>query len=214
MGTDIHGVFQRHNPATNVWEDVESKYEQGRHYQLFAVLADVRNGTGFAGVRTGEPVNPISNPRGYPADFTLVDNDDHPIVTLNHMDPRRRKYHEADEPMTIWMGDHSHSWLSGKEMLAWFKDAPKVIKTGLLERPVYEKWDKVSEPESYCGNAWGANVIIVNNNAIEMAATPNWMMVRCEWEMSLAEELRYFFDEVKRLTDEHGQIRFVFGFDS
>lgn len=64
MGTDIHGVFQRRNPETKQWEDIPHKYEMNRHYQLFAMLAGVRNGTGFAGVKTGEPVKPISEPRG------------------------------------------------------------------------------------------------------------------------------------------------------
>ena len=69
MGTDIHGVFQRHDEATGQWHDIPSNYAQDRHYQLFAVLAGVRNGTGFAGVVTGEPVKPIAEPRGYPKDF-------------------------------------------------------------------------------------------------------------------------------------------------
>lgn len=67
MGTDIHGVFQRHNGAA--WEDIASKYQQNRHYQLFAALAGVRNGVGFAGVPTGEAIKPIAEPRGLPADF-------------------------------------------------------------------------------------------------------------------------------------------------
>ena len=54
MGTDIHGVFQRFDAAAGIWEDVPSKYEQDRHYQLFAVLAGVRNGYGFAGAQTAE----------------------------------------------------------------------------------------------------------------------------------------------------------------
>lgn len=58
MGTDIHGVFQAFDNGQ--WRDVESSYEQDRHYQLFAVLAGVRNGYGFAGVPTGEPVTPIA----------------------------------------------------------------------------------------------------------------------------------------------------------
>jgi len=43
MGTDIHGVFQAFDNGQ--WRDVESSYEQDRHYQLFAVLAGVRNGS-------------------------------------------------------------------------------------------------------------------------------------------------------------------------
>lgn len=39
----------------------------GRNYNLFGFLADVRNGTGLAGVKTGEPVEPLFPLRGLPA---------------------------------------------------------------------------------------------------------------------------------------------------
>lgn len=39
-----------------------------RNYDLFAALAGVRNGRGFAGVYTGEPIVPIAEPRGIPED--------------------------------------------------------------------------------------------------------------------------------------------------
>lgn len=40
----------------------------GRNYDLFAVLADVRNGRGFAGVATGDAVQVIAEPKGVPDD--------------------------------------------------------------------------------------------------------------------------------------------------
>jgi hypothetical protein len=55
---------------------------------------------------------------------------------------------------------------------------------------------------------------IMDRNLIETRWTQGWTHVRCRWGSALADELRYFFDEVKRLADEHGDIRFVFGFDS
>jgi hypothetical protein len=221
MGTDIHGVFQKRDGGQ--WVDVEHNYEMDRHYQLFAVLAGVRNGRGFAGVPTGEAVNPIVEPRGYPEDFsaeTIADEEEydredmHPIASLAHMDKRRAKYHTDEEPAAIWMGDHSHSWLSGEEMLAWYQAAPCVVKTGILDRADYEAWDKKSRPKSYSGGVFGAGVVIINDNAYEREKSPNWTHIRCDWESPLKSELAYFFDEVKRLAAEHGEIRFVFGFDS
>ncbi len=233
MRTDIHGVFQRHDAATDTWVDIPSKYEQNRHYQLFAVLAGVRNGYGFAGVPTGEPVKPIAEQRGYPADFKLVelgedsegnrtvvgpaapgDSDEHPISSLECLAEWRRKYYGTDDPMTVWMGDHSHSWLTGQEMLDWVAKSPVALQTGILSRSVYDAWDKKSPPDSYCSGISGPGVIVVNDNLIEMQQTQDWTYVRCHWESALVDELRYFFDEVKRLADEHGDIRFVFGFDS
>ncbi len=191
MGTDIHGVFQRHDGSQ--WVDIESNYEQWRNYQLFAVLANVRNGFGFAGTPTGEAVKPISEPRGLPRDFE--GGTDH-------------------ESLQIWMGYHSHSWLTGEEMLDWYEAAPEVCQTGILERSVYEAWDGKSKPSTYCADISGARVIVVNDNQIEKDQKPSWTHIRCNWSSDLKRELVYFFDEVKRLVGQRGRIRFVFGFDS
>lgn len=223
MGTDIHGVFQRQNRDTNTWEDIPHNFEMGRHYQLFAVLADVRNGTGFAGVKTGERVTPIAEPRGYPEDFASkcfspedeCDCEDlHPITTVDVIDPRRRRWQGANDPLHIWMGDHSHSWLTADEMLAWFATAPTVMKTGIINRSEFEAWDGQSAPTSWCGGIWGNDVVIVNDNKVERENTPNWTHISIEWQSGLREELAYFFEEVQRLKEEHGTVRFVFGFDS
>ncbi len=216
MGTDIHGVFQRHDASTDTWVDIEHNYEMFRHYQLFSVLAGVRNGTGFAGIKTGDAVTPIADPRGYPEGFELSEegSDCHPIITLDHMDPRRRKYHEEGEALEVWMGDHSHSWLTADEMLAWFESAPVVVQTGILDRADYEDWDRKSPPGRYCGGIGGAGVVLINDNAVVREATPNWTHIRCEWDAELNVELAYFFNEVARLKAEHGTVRFVFGFDS
>lgn len=211
MGTDIHGIFQKRTPAG--WVDVTTDYDERRDYQLFSVLAGVRNGYGFAGVPTGEVVQPTDKPRGLPADFPIDGKDAHPVTTVELMG-WRSKHHEEGEKVEVWMGDHSHSWLTGAEILAWAEKAPTVTKTGILDREVYDTWDKTGEPASYCGGISGSRIVIVNDNAIEMAAMPHWTHVRCHWESNLRQELGYFFDEVARLVGEHGEVRFVFGFDS
>lgn len=220
MGTDIHGVFQRHDAAADAWVNVPHNYEMDRHYQLFAVLAGVRNGRGFAGVVTGQEVVPISEPRGYPEGFKVDENDCHVVGRLEEIDPRRQKWHKAEfceegeNPLALSMGDHSHSWLTGEEMLNWYANAPVVVQTGIMSRDAYNKWDKVSHPESYCGGVWGAGIITIKDNKQERENTPNWTHIAVEWDASLREECGYFFDEVARLQAEHGKVRFVFGFDS
>ncbi len=62
MGCDIHAVFQAKRDGR--WQDVESMYEEGRDYELFAWLAGVRDRFG---------IGPISDPRGLPADFDIRD---------------------------------------------------------------------------------------------------------------------------------------------
>ncbi|CAG9205514.1 conserved hypothetical protein [Burkholderia gladioli] len=213
MGTDIHGVFQRHDAQQGKYIDIPSEYEQDRHYQLFAVLAGVRNGRGFAGIQTGEAVTPISEPRGLPNDFEIVDGDSHPIAYLEAMDPRRRKWHQECEPLEIWMGDHTHSWLTSTEMLSWYENAPSVVRRGVLSRSEFDAWDKETQPTSYCGAISGPSVLVVNE--CDVGKTDDqWSHVSVTWESPLKTELAYFFDEVRRLHELHGEVRFVFGFDS
>ena len=214
MGTDIHGVFQRHDSTTGNWEDIPSKFNENRHYQLFAVLAGVRNGTGFAGVKTGEPVKPIAKPRGLPEGFEVDEGDAHPIASIDLIAEWQRKYRREGDPLNVWMGDHSHSWLTADEMLAWFERAPVVVHTGILDRDVYEKWDHKTAPAGYCGGIFGPGVVLINDNQLERDSTPNWTHIHCEWDAPLKQELAYFFNEVARLQAEYGQVRFVFGFDS
>jgi hypothetical protein len=206
MGCDIHGIFQK--KVGDVWEDISSDYEQNRHYQLFAVLANVRNGFGFAGVRTGDTVEPISEPRGLPPDFEMVDGNDedgsHLVKNSSILTPWRRENYPND--LDVWMGDHSHSWLTADEMLAWFDNAPTVVHEGVISRKDYEEWDGVSSPSDYCGGISGRDVV--------MFPEKGWTYIRVGWNASLATELAYFFDEVRKLQKEHGEVRFVFGFDS
>lgn len=234
MGTDIHGVFQRRTAAG--WEDIESNYDQHRHYQLFAVLADVRNGRGFAGVRTGDEVVPISEPRGYPADFKVgrqndeegyFDGDFYPMSETRFMG-RRAEWHEPGEPIGLWMGDHSHTWLTGAEMLAWYANAPTTTHHGIISVGDFKEWDRKSRPQNYAGGVWGRGVHTISQHEAEVMFDPNIVSndtdvavaappvthVQVSWQTSLREELAYFFDEVARLVSEHGDVRFVFGFDS
>jgi len=174
-------------------------------------LADVRNGYGFAGVITGYPVKPIADPRGLPDDFQMDGEEGHPIKALSIMDVRRQKYQEDGDPLTVWMGDHTHSWLTGEEMLQYRSAAPTITKCGIISRSQYDEWDKKSSPSSYSSGGISGRDVVVAESADD---TRSWTHIRVFWLFDLGSELSYFFDEVERLTAEHGSIRFVFGFDS
>jgi hypothetical protein len=98
---------------------------------LFAILADVRNGRGFAGVVTGLGFNVISKPKGLPSDVSsYVQN-------------------ESDE----WDCDgHSHSWLTLKEILD-FDWNQVAVNFGTVSEEEYKKWNESGRkcPSSYCG---------------------------------------------------------------
>jgi hypothetical protein len=186
MGTDIHGKFQKLQ-GDGAWADVDTEFTFDRCYQLFAALAGVRNGCGFAGIATGDVIEPIAPPRGIPEDLA-----------------------QGNE----YLGDHSFSWLSGAEMLAWYAHAPEVSKLGCISRAEYDAWDGVNPPEVFCGMISGPKIRVVLDTPEDMERIPDWTHVRISWRRDLKGELQYFFNEVQRLVDEHGEIRFVFGFDS
>lgn len=81
-----------------------------RNYDLFAMLADVRNGRGFAGLTTGEGFNPIDDARGLPADLSRE-------LRRLAEDGGDQDYDSALEAYGAgWLGDHSHSWLTLREL--------------------------------------------------------------------------------------------------
>ncbi len=115
MGTDIHFYVERRVGA--VWESADKwtpdKYaEEGeaprltvdyhdhfyrdRNYHLFSILADVRNGHGFAGIKTGEGFVPICTPRGQPSDMSEL------------LKAEAESY-----------GGHTPSWLTVAEIMAY-----------------------------------------------------------------------------------------------
>ncbi len=237
MGCDIHGVFQRRDGSE--WVDIATLWDEERHYQLFAVLAGVRNGYGFAGVPTGERVKPISSPRGLPKDFAY-EFYEHPLP-MECLPPHRRRWWEQDHPLEVrsmapdvitmlsgyryddepitlhecamWMGDHSFSWLMGSEMVNWYAEAPTVVKIGVISKRQFETWDKVTPPQWYCGDVWGGEALTISEAEVGKVDVP-WTDVRVTWEQDLKKELAYFFKEVQSMMAMYGEIRFVFGFDS
>ena len=91
MGTDIHCIVQA--KTNNSWTALETNSFLDRHYLWFAVLANVRNGDGFAGTPyMTSPVPYIQEHRGYPDDFELPDG-------------------------VEWLGDHSFGYVTLQELL-------------------------------------------------------------------------------------------------
>jgi hypothetical protein len=113
MGTDIHIAVEVRRP--DGWHLSDLVVTQNRNYRAFAVLADVRNGYGFAGSDTGEALKPISEPRGLPADMS-------PELRLrldeNENENERAAPVDIDsEENAFWLGDHSFSHVTLRELL-------------------------------------------------------------------------------------------------
>lgn len=207
MGTDVHSVFQVKNEQGE-WEDIVNPWDESRHYFLFAILADVRNGFGFGGVARHVPLESITSGRGFPDDFRI----------------HRRKHHNDE-----WMGDHSYTWVFGSELMNWYNgDIINVSHTGILSKEAFDKWNG-DEPKAYSSAVWGGNTKIADDvnsyvrvfgtnlkdNEVIQPLTPDCTHVRVFWNNSAQSQVAYFFDGIiKPLMDEYGEIRLVMGFDS
>jgi len=204
MGTDIHSMLQA--KKNNEWIDIKSPLEDNRHYLLFAWLGNVRNGFGFAGIPTHTPIKFLSDCRGFPEGFKIA-NDVHPVESKELLPDWLQEYCKEDG-LNMWMGDHSHSWLTGEEILNGADT--EMARVGVITLEQYKNWDGKSSPDSWCGEITGGDIQTDLPENINEKTTH----VKIHWHETVLESLKYFIDEIKKLVDEHGEIRFVFGFDS
>lgn len=122
----------------------------GRNYDLFAILADVRNGYGFAGVPTGEGFKPIAKPRGVPKDASSGYK------------------HEVEQ----WDGDgHSHTYHTLKHLQDYDWDGQRTIKRGVVSLAEYKQWKdkcakagKMVNPDSWCSAISGPGLTFIKTD--------------------------------------------------
>jgi hypothetical protein len=198
MGTDIHGVLQAKHSFEGATWFTECRMEDDRNYRLFAALADVRNGSGFAGVKTHDPITPIAEPRGWPDDFELS--------SITYV---------TDDP---WLGDHSFSWLTLDEVVNWDGWDQPLHETGIIDRKQFEAWDGVNPPEGgWCGGIYGQDIVKVDaRDEATWAATRDWTHVNVYWSRPLRESCTTFLAWVEYAKEKTRgmEARLVFGFDS
>jgi hypothetical protein len=124
-------------------------FDPGRNYDLFAMLANVRNGYGFAGCDTGDGFVPIlgrENPqRGLPQDASDF--------------VKARAYEWGED-------GHSHSYLTVAELKAYDWDQ-ETAHRGYVNAREYIEYKEKGSPDSYCGGVSGSGVIIVSNADME-----------------------------------------------
>lgn len=267
MGTDIHGTFQKKITEGNKerWIDVSHRYKWFRHYFLFGILANVRNGYGFAGCSTGDWIVPIDLPRGIPNDLKdvlkssnestsppvmaqmIVSSVRSLLLNVEQFLPTEHTLLKMTQPVDVageeirevWLGDHDHSWLLGSEMVSWYEAnaSKEYYHWGYIDIDYYLMWREGERkcPEHYCGDILGRFIKKVDEAEIitlfeltdkEKEEFPeprvkskyedltNITHVKVRWKVTVGSLTEYFFKEVKRLVDEHGEIRMVFGFDS
>ena len=147
MGTDIHMYVEVRQKGEWKLYGGKNDFYDGRNYALFAILANVRNGYGFAGCDTGNGFVPISTPRGLP------DNVDNEILEYS------------------W--GHSHSWLLLSEILAHNWEQRTKLR-GFVQSPGYQEFKENGHPTYYCGGFGGVKTRLVSNKEMdEILKNPN-----------------------------------------
>lgn len=155
MGCDIHMAVEvrgedgqwRGQMWPNKWYGKFDYYDEkpeslrafdDRSYDTFAILGNVRNGSGFAGCDTGDGFKFIGADRGIPEDS----------------DSAVREY--VNET-----GDHSHSYVTLAEVLA-FDWTQRTKKRGWVSAKTFEKWDRCKEwdvwPDDWSGGISGGRI--------------------------------------------------------
>lgn len=215
-----------------------------RNYDMFAILANVRNGRGFAGCDTGDGFRPIAMPRGMPkdmsdevmAEYTLqVLPDDHHLqdkrgyCTLE--DARhwvQNKYSRWVERDIIVTGPdwHSASWLTLRELEEYDWDQTTKHR-GYVYPDEFTLFLKNGKPDSWCGDSFGPKK--VSNSEMKqlikdgkanggwMSKTPNKYITQVEWEEPYRESAKDFLETVLPELRKLGgpdDVRIVFFFDN
>jgi hypothetical protein len=156
----------------------EHPLDIGRNYDLFAILADVRNGRGFAGVVTGTGFDPISNPRGLPRDVSndVINEYASDFCPKRYAEGYTREMWEEDarkwvsqgysavlteNPLRVSCPDwHSTSWYTLKELLDYDWDAKTTTQRGIVCQSAYAAWDrdKPGFPDNMASMVFGSCV--------------------------------------------------------
>lgn len=203
-----------------------TRWYDHRNYRAFSMLANVRNGSGFAGVQTGQGFIPISEPKGWPTDpgpevaafIRGADGDNYPRV-------------EGD----VFPGDHSESWLTLRELDAYDWQQQTTQCCGVIPLAEYAKRKAegvTGEPDSYCGWTSGPGIVVIEEKDADAQMAAGGIVepegqrtyVRVWWGMTYAEAAGDFYTRVlpglRSLRRDDAfytgpdDIRIVFNFDS
>jgi hypothetical protein len=198
----IQGTYDDGSPKYNYDLMFDSPLHVNRNYDLFAILANVRNGYGFGGVPTSNGFEVISLPRGLPVDAT-------------------------DEVRAIsdeWGDDgHSHSWFLLNEVID-YDYSKTIIKTGIVSVEEYKSYLANGKPDGWCGGVAGKMVQHVTVKDMEKIVKGDFDIKEgINYFTSVAWEETYrsaigdgWFKTMEYLNDNYGadNIRLVFWFDN
>lgn len=232
MGTDIHMIVQRKD-GYGRWRECGIPGFGARSYSLFAALANVRNGFGFAGVYTHEPIKPIAEPRGLPTDV--------PDPATRRSGKIGGEYYPRDvwwdNPPSLpavgvpgrcqaYLGEHSQSFLKLTEILAYDWGQP-LREEGVVNAEGFRDFERDGAPKQWAGRVEGPSVRLITNGEMRERIASNTttgpagphFYTRVGWSAPLRESIPdswwTFVAALKSAAGENtDSVRIVFGFDS
>ena len=239
MGTDIHAAIEYRaqgewhalmlpNKYYKKWDDepeMTARVDLNRDYDMFAILAGVRNGTGFAGCLTGEGFVPIVD----------ASNDD--------FEPLPDMSAEAKQVMSR---EHSFACITLQDLLEydWTRMATHY---GVVSAKTFERWDRMKEwnpvPDEWCGGVTGPGIemvdevrmrqyikeVVGNKRGVEFEEAIEKLddykakfkpYCRISWKTTYAQSGAQIWEKILplmlKLAKEHGRenVRMVMDFDS
>lgn len=186
-----------------------------RNYRVFAVLGNVRNGSGFAGVYTHDELPYIQDNRGFPDDI-------------------------SDEAKAKMSNEHSEGWVDLAELKAYDYNK-RFTEGGVLDEEEFRKHLTTQRPpESWSGMISGGGVVVLSpadyaalfESPIDLLQgkdtqrrasydTTKRYFIHATWERKLRGQIAALPDQwipyLEKLVPKGGtneDVRVVFDFDS
>jgi len=145
-----------------------------RDYNVFAFLANVRNGYGFAGVPRHKPIEPQFPDRGLPPGTTYPADPEDPEWTV----PYNEGEEEYETPYGIWLGYHSLTWATLEEL----REAPWDMgyeSTGVISASEYDSF--IASGRKPPRNGWSGGV---SGKGIRTFSEEEFLELRKEGEIN------------------------------
>ena len=166
-----------------------------RNYALFGILANVRNGWGFAGTPTGEAWEPIAENRDFPPDATVTKD--------------------------LWLGDHSFTWVGLDELRAFDWAHTVRRRRGIVAYDEWAKWQKsdATQPGEWASMIYGPEVEIITQGeaTVRKDRLHKELHVESCWSVTALEATNDWWIQVEPVLtkiENGGELRLIMGFDS
>lgn len=182
-----------------------------RNYILFAILAGVRNGYGFAGCDIFDPLPTLSEGLdNYPEEIRFS--------------PKYYGSSPCDSEGTYdgeWLGVHTHTILTADEILS-YDFQRRINHIGVMEIEQFQKLIGGEDPDHWCGDVWGRDyrvhpLVDTTEGKAFIANLKDYTHIKTKWTgRELLTYVHEFIDDLKQVVADNPDydIRLVIGFDS